>query len=286
MPGRPSDISRSDRNWFLILAHPGHELRVHHLLERFAPTVAVLTDGSGSTGESRLNDSRQLLETAGAKAAEPFGPLTDRDAYRALMEGDAEPFAALVDRLATAVCDARAACVLIDAAEGYNPVHDVCHWIGRAVASRARFLKTIVELFEVDLVAHPEGNGDGLRIVLDDRAFERKLAAASRYRSLATESAAAFEHYGQDAFRTEFVRRVGEAALPPASWKPHYEQVGEERVKAGLYPSVLRFGAHVRPVIESVLDSERLSRDDIARGGLQTMPEREFDAEALHTADE
>jgi hypothetical protein len=282
MPG-PSSSPQSGRNWFLILAHPGHELRVHHLLERFTPTVAVITDGSGSTGVSRLGDSRQLLSSAGAQAAELFGPLTDRDAYRALMDGNAAPFSALIERLANAVRDARAQCVLIDAAEGYNPVHDVCHWIGRAVASRARFLNTDVELFEIDLVAHPEGDGDGLRITLDDRAFERKLAAASRYHTLAAEAATAFGRYGQDAFRTEFVRRVGDASLPPAAWKPHYEQVGEERVKAGLYPSVLRFGAHVRPLIESVLDSERLSRADTVRGGLNTT--REIDAEALDTVD-
>jgi hypothetical protein len=274
------------KNWFLILAHPGHELRVHHLLERVTPTVAVLTDGSGSSGVSRLDDSRRLLGSAGARVAEPFGPLTDRDAYRALMEGNAAPFIGLTEWLAAAVHAARATSVLIDAAEGYNPVHDVCHWIGRAVVARVRFLGESVELFEVDLVAHPEGRGDGLRITLEDRAFERKLDAASRYRSLATEAAAAFGQYGQEAFRTEFVRRVAEASLPPASWKPHYEQVGEERVRAGLYSSVLRFGAHVRPVIASVLDAERLSREDVSRRGPQTMPEREFDAEALDTADE
>src|SRR5262245_41002456 len=47
--------------WFFLFAHPGHELRVHHFLEQAAPTVAVLTDGSGSTGQPRLDESRELL---------------------------------------------------------------------------------------------------------------------------------------------------------------------------------------------------------------------------------
>ena len=32
--------------WILLFAHPGHELRAHHLMERVRPSVAVLTDGA------------------------------------------------------------------------------------------------------------------------------------------------------------------------------------------------------------------------------------------------
>src|SRR5215217_6991055 len=85
--------------WLLILAHPGHELRAHHVMERVRPTVAVLTDGSGSTTTSRLGESRVLIAHAGAKAATTFGPLTDRDAYASLMAADVGPFLRHVDRL-------------------------------------------------------------------------------------------------------------------------------------------------------------------------------------------
>ena len=34
----------------LIVAHPGHELRVHHWMELARPLVLVLTDGSGRQG--------------------------------------------------------------------------------------------------------------------------------------------------------------------------------------------------------------------------------------------
>ena len=36
---------------------------------------------------------------------------------------------------------------------------------------------------------------------------------------------------------------------------PYYEQVGEARVRSGLYTSVLRYGSHVRPVIDALLAS-------------------------------
>ena len=242
-------------SWLLVFAHPGHELRAHHLLECVRPRVMVLTDGSGSTAEPRLEDSRALLVHAGARPAESFGPMTDRAAYAALMAADAEPFLSHVNGLVDVMLTDSVQAVLIDAAEGYNPVHDVCHWIGRAAALRARALGAAIELFELDFVSHPDAGGDGLRLMLDEHAFARKLDAASRYRALEAEAGAAFERYGRDAFRTEFLRRVIDGAAPPASWVPHYEQVGEARVQAGRYTSVLRYGAHVRPVIERLLES-------------------------------
>jgi hypothetical protein len=50
----------------------------------------------------------------------------------------------------------------------------------------------------------------------------------------------------------EFLRALHDVALPPASWVPHYEQIGEQRVATGRYSSVLRFSAHVRPVMAAL----------------------------------
>jgi hypothetical protein len=172
------------------------------------------------------------------------------------MAADAAPFLAELNWLVDTLVNEGTQAVLVDAAEGYNPVHDVCHWIGRAAVDRARQFGVDIQLFEIDLVAHPDAAGDGLRLRLDDEAFGRKLKAASRYAALQSEAQAAFDRYGQDAFRLEFLRRAG-GALAPASWVPYYEQVGEERVRTGRYTSVLRYGGHVRPVIERLLESVR-----------------------------
>ena len=56
-----------------------------------------------------------------------FGPLTDREAYAALMAADATPFVTCVNALADTLLTEGVRAVLVDAAEGYNPVHDVCH---------------------------------------------------------------------------------------------------------------------------------------------------------------
>jgi hypothetical protein len=240
--------------WTLIFAHPGHELRAYHFMERVHPTVIVLTDGSGSTAASRLDESRALITDAGARPSTIFGPLTDREAYAALMAGDATPFLTYVDAIVDMLVATGGRSVLVDAAEGYNPVHDVCHWMGRAATLRARQHGATIDLFEIDLVSHPDPPGQGQRVLLDDDAFARKLDATSRYAALKSEIEWAFERYGRDAFRVELVRPLADAAPPPASWVPYYEQVGEARVKEGRYTSVLRYGEHVRRVIEALLE--------------------------------
>jgi hypothetical protein len=114
-------------------------------------------------------------------------------------------------------------------------------------------------LFEVDLVGHPDGQGTGIRLRLDDDAFDRKLGAVRRYGVLASEAQSAFDLHGVEAFRTEFLRRSGVTVLSPADHVPCYERVGEERVQQGRYGSVLRFGEHVRPVL-AALQAVRTAR--------------------------
>ena len=238
--------------WAFVLGHPGHELRVFHLAERVRPVVSVLTDGSGSTGHARLTETTALLESAGARRGPVYGPFSDATAYGHLMRGESAPFAALADALARHFVDAEISAVLVDAAEGYNPMHDICHWVGREAAASAARNGRAIRVFEVDLVGTPDGSGGGLRLELDDAAFERKLAAVNRYGALAGEAASAIAEHGLAAFRTEFVRDVAPAELPDASWVPHYERVGEERVRQGRYTSVLRYSSHVRPVLAAL----------------------------------
>jgi hypothetical protein len=253
-----TDALDDGATWLLVFAHPGHELRAFHLLECVRPIVTVLTDGSGSTGTSRVAESSAVLGSVGARRGPMFGALTDRESYRALLERDAAPFVSQVRRLTQLMCAEGVTTALVDAAEGYNPVHDVCHWMTRAAVARARDLGTPVELFELDLLAHPDGNGSGLRLTLDDSAFERKLRALSRCSGLAREAAALFELHGKDAFRVEFLRRVVIDQPPPAyEWVPHYEEVGAQRVKAGTYAAALTYAAHVRPVIDMLVAHDR-----------------------------
>ena len=50
----------------VLLAHPGHELVIHEFVSRARPLVAVLTDGSGNSGESRIDSTTRVLEATDA----------------------------------------------------------------------------------------------------------------------------------------------------------------------------------------------------------------------------
>ena len=72
----------------LIVGHPGHELRVYGWLMSARPVVQVLTDGSGSGGHSRIDSTTTLLDGVAAVRGAIYGRMTDREIYRAILEGD------------------------------------------------------------------------------------------------------------------------------------------------------------------------------------------------------
>jgi hypothetical protein len=235
----------------MVVAHPGHELRAFHFLESTRPLVAVLTDGSGADGVSRLDETARLLDEAGAGRNGVFGAFTDREAYACLMAGDCSRFLETARQLSESFGAHGITAVLADAAEGYNPVHDVCRSIAEAAVRLCGPRAPL--LFEFDLVGSPDDSGPGLRLRLDDGAFTRKLAAVRRYAALTAEAGTAFKQHGVDAFRTEFLRRAVMTVLPPSDYTPHYEHVGLERVRQGRYHSALRYRDHVRPVLALIL---------------------------------
>ena len=200
---------------------------------------------------SRLHQTTCLLDESGATRDKVYGCFTDAEAYAHLMARDGTPFVEAAHQLSQSFQHHGITAVLTDAAEGYNPVHDLCRGIAEAgvrlCGARAPLL------FEFDLVGHPDGSGPGIRLTLDDRAFARKLDAVNRYTALTAEATAAFDLHGTEAFRVKFLRRSTQGVLPSAEHVPYYERVGNERVLDGRYRSVLRYGEHVRPVLAALL---------------------------------
>jgi hypothetical protein len=240
----------------LVVAHPGHELRVHGWLEQARPRVHVLTDGSGRTGRSRLASTEALLEGAGAAPGAIFGRLSDAQAYAALLERKAERFVELTDELADELVCGQIQVVAGDACEGYNPMHDACRLIIDAAVAIARQRRgQAIASYHFPLIGKPDAcpESDRLRAVwvhLDDAAFARKLAAAQAYPELAAELAAALAANGLDAFRVECLRPaagIPGLSMPPED-PPYYERYGQKQVDAGFYEHVIRYRRHLRPL--------------------------------------
>ena len=94
MTNAVADACKHERT-ALVIGHPGHELRVHHWLERTRPVTFVLTDGSGHSDHSRIDSTTQVLAHAGARRGAIYGALTDRALYQAILRGDHTIFAQL-----------------------------------------------------------------------------------------------------------------------------------------------------------------------------------------------
>lgn len=242
----------------LIVAHPGHELRVHHWMESAKPLVLVLTDGSGHLGAGRLDRTLAVLAGAGARASSTFfGKMSDRELYQAILAGDAGTLSGLADEIVTILADEDVDYVAADAVEGFNPGHDVCRLLVNAALRRLRD-RNGRELgnFEFPLegaTIERETRGE-IELHLDAGAFERKLRAVDNYPELTEEADRLRAAHGQASFGVERLSPVnylldisGCCEQPPA-----YERWGEERVKSGYYKTVLRFKDHVEPIAKQL----------------------------------
>jgi hypothetical protein len=235
----------------LVVAHPGHELRVHGWLERARPAVCVLTDGSGGAGASRLNSTLRVLAATGARRGPVFGRFADRDVYAHLLGRRLSPWLRLVDHLADFLARERVRLVACDAAEGYNPAHDLCRLVTEVAARRAGG----VAVYDFPLVGPPRCSshpGKTIRLRLDDQALARKLAAARDYPELAGEIESAIRAHGVEALRHEWLTRGDSWSDAAIEQPPNYERFGAERVATGRYATVIRYRDHVRPVASTL----------------------------------
>jgi len=238
----------------LVIAHPGHELRVHGWLETTRPDVWVLTDGSGRTGRSRIDSTTRVLAAAAAAPGPVYGQMTDVDLYNAVLNLEHRPFMNLVDQLAAALLRDNVDYIAGDAEEGYNPAHDICRLVINAATNLVE-LRTDKKIrsYDFTLVDAPgrcadEQRPDALWLNLDDAAFERKLSAARNYPELQAEVEAALSATEAANFRVECLRPVNSHTRIPFADRPFYEEYGERQVQAGHYANVLRYREHMLPL--------------------------------------
>ena len=240
----------------LVIAHPGHELRVHHWLERTRPLVLVLTDGSGHSDRSRLASTTAVLERTGATPGPIYGRLSDRALYRAILANDVDLFSDLADEIAQVLEEAGVSYVAGDAVEGFNPGHDLCRLLLNGALLRIeRRAGGSPQNFELTLEAPPcerlsENGSEAILLELDDGALQRKLASARSYPELAGEVERTLALHGQEAFRRECLLpvRYGLDIAHRFEHPPYYERYGEQQVAAGIYREVVRFRDHLAPL--------------------------------------
>jgi len=260
MMERAPDVFSTFHRCALVTGHPGHELRVFGWAVENRPRLYVLTDGSGSGRSSRISTTRKLALDVGAREGEIFGSTRDHEFYRAIITGRTSFFVELLDVLAASFIEHDIDCVLGDAAEGFNPTHDICRYLvdstvelvsresGRTIANY-QYRLTERELGQVE-----QHDNHCIHVTLSDAAFAAKLAAARTYVALDGEVTTALAHYGEDHFRTECMKPAEKPSLETRGAKPYYEVFGEERVRTGVFDTVLRYENHVQPIRQALTD--------------------------------
>jgi hypothetical protein len=267
----------------VVVAHPGHEVRVHGWLERETPLVFVLTDGAGRAGEPRIGATAEYLKRFGMRPGSVFARFTDAEVYRLLLARDFGPFLRLSEELAEGFVEARVGRVAGDASEGYNTTHDIARLVTNAAVEMAsRASGRAIANYTFTLVKRPDhcpepSRAEAVWLRLDDETFARKLGAAFEfYPELAAETRdmlrgegdrvvvdyfkldddehAATDLSGLDMFRVECLRPVKPGDRPFDSEKPYYERRGEERVAEGHYERVIRYREHMRPLADALAD--------------------------------
>ncbi len=251
----------------LIVAHPGHELRLFNWMERERPRVFILSDGSGSAQTSRIAYSASSIAAAGATLIEGSGRKSDRDWYAAMIAGDTATFAEAADIIAAAATHARL--IVADAVDGYNPLHDLCQAMAVAVATR---MPSRPELLVSPATAVAQGT-EHLCWMLEEQAVQRKYAAVLAYTPLAEESTRLLAE-APDALRRE------QLLLPvfdwPESWEPQWETYGRKRVQEGRFVTPISYRDHVLPIAKALLGNSVVpSGRDALRSGLAAAPEVE-----------
>jgi hypothetical protein len=268
----------------VVVAHPGHEVRVHGWLERESPLVFVLTDGSGRTGQPRIEATGEYLKCFRLRPGCVFGRFTDTEVYRMVLAREFDAFLRLSEELAEAFVAACVRRVAGDASEGYNSTHDIARLVTNAAVELAsRATGDSIANYEFPVVHRPDHCAEELRhaslwLRLDDETFARKIAAAFEfYPELAAETRDSLrgnghqtvsEHFklkagahaataleGLEMFRVECLRPVSTSAPPFESQKPFYELQGEMRVAEGVYEEVIRFDEHVRPLAHALKEN-------------------------------
>lgn len=245
----------------LVIAHPGHELRVHAWLGLAKPAVSVLTQGCGRSGRSRLASTTRVLAETGATIGPVYGRFPDDEAYDAVLKGNYDIFTVLVDELARGWLAAGIDTVASDMSEAYNSMHEVCRMLVNAAVERAqkKYGRTVLNL-QFPLIHAPDGcpaehTDSCIHLTLTDDELEKKLRAAFDYTEIQKESGMDRAKNDPEYFRIECLWPAAASSgfeLPAGIQTPDYEHFGRKRVESGISREIITYERHLRPLGDAI----------------------------------
>jgi len=243
-----------------VFAHPGHELRCFASLQRLSAEVLYLSDASASSGQPRLRQSSELLQTHGLQNIKPSLAVPDTDIYSAIMSKDHIWLSGFYRNLQQILQKKQPTLIITDSAEGYNPVHDLCHFLTVAAANTCL---SPAKVMVTPLTDHPheldgQNIADCMVLDLDECQVKVKVSAMNSYAriaggQLADEAKTMEAEFGSGVHAREVLRPAIELSDYFARYsqrKPHFERYGEQRVQSNKYKEILRLHPHLAFALE------------------------------------
>jgi len=244
-----------------IFAHPGHELRALHTLHQARSGVVYLTDASASTGQSRVSMSEVTLRRSDIDVVPDFMPVADADLYRAMMGGQTQLFTQMVDDIARLIDRCEPDFVLTDSAEGYNPAHDLCHFLVMTAADKSRHHPPVYDIaLNHDPLDFAHAAPESCIIHdLDAAAVSRKRVVIEDYTRAAgdmlrREAEGLLRQFGTQGQGREILRPSLTLTVYLRQFSktpPFFESHGLKRVREGKYTETLTM-AHLRPLLNQL----------------------------------
>lgn len=258
----PVWMASAARRAALVIAHPAHEIRVLQWFSQTRAHAYVLTQGSRSgTETTRRRASENLINAVGGIMS-GWGGVWDRDLYRDLLNGAAEPFERWTEELADDFVRREVDVVVADAWQFYNVAHDLTHLMARLAAARASAtLGRAVAFFDYPVV--PDAMAPGMPVqraaatlsLSNTEAMAKKKAVAA-VADIVGDAADVEAVEGGDAFAREVFREPPtlEMLVRTPRETPLYERFGEQRVQSNIYYDVIRW-SHVSAICDALVPS-------------------------------
>ncbi len=258
--GSTSTWSSPNRRRVVVLGHPGHELAVYGLLQRYPPdALVVVTDGGG---RQRVQESEEGLRRIGLLDRTRYLDFPEARFYDALLDRNADFFREVAAALRTALGPVEATAVLCDAVEFYNPLHDITLPIVRvALRGHAATVYEIPLVYELDgrdgeyvVQRVPEAMRDRrIRFLLDPRELDAKVTARNEvYCSLHEQAGPELLQVGRQDMACEEIAMADDWIPPPGAGgrAMRYERRARLLHAEGRVSQMITYADHFGPMLD------------------------------------
>ena len=204
----------------IVVAHPGHELRVFHWMERTQPLYCCLTEGSGGAASSRMPSTDAVLARVGSRRRPALRPLC-RQGDLPLPARTGASTSSSTSSKSWRICSWRRASTPSPATPSKASTRRTTSAASSSTAPwrwRAGEARRPIDNRDFVLEGRPDACPEASRAAatwlrLDDAALDRKIDAALQYPELRPEVHAALERFGRGAFAVECLRPVTTAPM-------------------------------------------------------------------------